>query len=108
MYLAESKESINAALFAKRSEEQIPIYLVSKVLQGVELSYPALEKLILALVHVARRLQRYFQAHTIMVPTDERETPADFLPEIPFDDSEKKVKEKEVSDPCNEWKLYTD
>ncbi|GJR44108.1 reverse transcriptase domain-containing protein [Tanacetum coccineum] len=39
---------------------------------------------------------------------DERETPADFLPEIPFDDSEKKVKEKEVSDPSNEWKLYTD
>nr|GEV04662.1 hypothetical protein [Tanacetum cinerariifolium] len=39
---------------------------------------------------------------------DERETPADFLPEIPFDDSEKRVKEKEVSDPRNEWKLYTD
>ncbi|GJV13152.1 reverse transcriptase domain-containing protein [Tanacetum coccineum] len=39
---------------------------------------------------------------------DERETPADFLPEIPFVDSEKKVKEKEVSDPSNEWKLYTD
>ncbi|GJW66716.1 putative reverse transcriptase domain, ribonuclease H-like domain protein [Tanacetum coccineum] len=32
----------------------------------------------------------------------------DFLPEIPFDDIEKKVKEKEVSDPSNEWKLYTD
>ncbi|GJV82164.1 reverse transcriptase domain-containing protein [Tanacetum coccineum] len=78
------------------------------VLQGAELNYPALEKLILALVHAARRLRRYFQAHTIMVPTDERETPADFLPEIPFDDSEKKVKEKEVSDPSNEWKLYTD
>ncbi|GKF13861.1 reverse transcriptase domain-containing protein, partial [Tanacetum coccineum] len=38
----------------------------------------------------------------------ERETPADFLPEIPFDDSEKKVKKKEVSDPSNKWKLYTD
>ncbi|GJR70125.1 reverse transcriptase domain-containing protein [Tanacetum coccineum] len=76
--------------------------------EGAELNYPALEKLILALVHEARRLRRYFQARfTIMVPTDERETPADFLPEIPFDDSEKKVKEKEVSDPSNEWKLYT-
>ncbi|GJW66318.1 reverse transcriptase domain-containing protein [Tanacetum coccineum] len=102
MYLVASKESINAALFAKRSEEQIPIYLVSKVLQGVELSYPALEKLILALVHVARRLQRYFQAHGNLPPN------VDFLPEIPFDDSDKKVKEKEVSDPSNEWKLYTD
>ncbi|GJY46759.1 reverse transcriptase domain-containing protein [Tanacetum coccineum] len=142
MYLVVSKESINAALFAKRSEGQIPIYFISRVLQGAELNYPALEKLILALVHAARRLRRYFQAHTIMVPIgtpikqaltgpektgrvakwaielgehdivflkrDERETPADFLPEIPFDDSEKKVKEKEVSDPSNEWKPYTD
>ncbi|GJR30593.1 putative reverse transcriptase domain, ribonuclease H-like domain protein [Tanacetum coccineum] len=69
MYLATSKESIDAALFAKRSEGQIPIYFISKVLQGAELNYPALEKLILALVHAARRLQRYFQAHTIMVLT---------------------------------------
>ncbi|GJU52593.1 reverse transcriptase domain-containing protein [Tanacetum coccineum] len=131
MYLAASKESINAALFAKRSEGKIPIYFVSRVLQGAKLNYPTLENLILALVHAARRLRRYFQAHTIMVPTgtpikqaliglektgrvakwaielgehdilflkrDERETLTDFLPEIPFDDSEKKVKEKEVS-----------
>ncbi|GKB37904.1 reverse transcriptase domain-containing protein [Tanacetum coccineum] len=69
MYLAALKESINAALFAKRSEEHIPIYFISRVLQGAELNYPALEKLILALVHAARRLRRYFQAHTIMVPT---------------------------------------
>ncbi|GJR19907.1 reverse transcriptase domain-containing protein [Tanacetum coccineum] len=142
MYLTESKESINVVLFAKISEEQIPIYFESKVLQGAELNYLALEKLILALVHAARRLRRYFQAHTIMVPTgmpikqaltgpektgrvakwaielgehdiiflkrDKRETPADFLPKIPFDDSEKKVKEKEVPYLSNEWKLYTD
>ncbi|GKF10686.1 hypothetical protein Tco_0048612, partial [Tanacetum coccineum] len=44
----------------------------------------------------------------VFLKRDERETPADFLPEIPFDDSEKKVKENEVSDPSNEWKLYTD
>nr|GEX08742.1 reverse transcriptase domain-containing protein [Tanacetum cinerariifolium] len=142
MYLTASKESTNAALFEKRSEGKILIYFVSRVLQGAKLNYPVLEKLILALVHAARRLQRYFQAHTIMVLTgmpikealtgpeqtgrvakwaiklgeydivflkrDERETPADFLPEIPFDDSEKRVKEKEVPDPSNEWKLYTD
>ncbi|GJR53226.1 putative reverse transcriptase domain, ribonuclease H-like domain protein [Tanacetum coccineum] len=126
MYLVASKESINAALFTKRSEGQIPIYFVSRVLQGAKLNYPTLEKLILALVHAARRLRRYFQAHTIMVPTgtsikqaltglektgrvakwaiklgehdiiflkrDEREIQVDFLPEIPFNDSEKKVK----------------
>nr|GEW15732.1 hypothetical protein [Tanacetum cinerariifolium] len=131
MYLAASKEGINAMLFVKRSEGQIPIYFISRVLKGAKLNYPALEKLILALVHAARRLRRYFQAHTIMVlictpikqavtgpdktrrvakwvielgehdivflKRDERETPAVFLPEIPFDDSEKGVKEKEVS-----------
>nr|GFB61643.1 retrovirus-related Pol polyprotein from transposon 412 family [Tanacetum cinerariifolium] len=33
----------------------------------------------------------------IFLKTGERETPIDFLPEIPFDDSENRVKEKEVS-----------
>ncbi|GJV71972.1 reverse transcriptase domain-containing protein [Tanacetum coccineum] len=41
-----------------------------QVLQGAELNYPALEKLVLALVHASRRLQRYFQAHTITVLTN--------------------------------------
>nr|GEV66106.1 reverse transcriptase domain-containing protein [Tanacetum cinerariifolium] len=40
------------------------------VLQGVELNYPELEKLILALVYAARRLRRYFQAHPIWVLAD--------------------------------------
>ncbi|GKB95740.1 reverse transcriptase domain-containing protein, partial [Tanacetum coccineum] len=52
MYLTASKESINATLFAKGSKEKIPIYFISRVLQGAELNYLALEKLILALVHV--------------------------------------------------------
>ncbi|GKB83312.1 hypothetical protein Tco_0950207 [Tanacetum coccineum] len=75
MYLAASKESINAALFAKRSEGKIPIY---------------------------------FKASKILSSSHDNGSYSDFLPEIPFDDSEKKVEEKEVSDPSNEWKLYTD
>ncbi|GKB77704.1 reverse transcriptase domain-containing protein [Tanacetum coccineum] len=55
---------------SKRVPRQVPIYFVSRVLQGVELNYPKLEKLILALVHVERRLQRYFQAYPIRVLTD--------------------------------------
>ncbi|GJV75460.1 reverse transcriptase domain-containing protein [Tanacetum coccineum] len=38
--------------------------------KGAELNHPALEKLVLALVHATRRLQRYFQAHTITVLTN--------------------------------------
>ncbi|GKD34109.1 reverse transcriptase domain-containing protein [Tanacetum coccineum] len=34
MYLTASTESISAALFVKREEEQVPIYFVSRVLQG--------------------------------------------------------------------------
>nr|GEY30322.1 reverse transcriptase domain-containing protein [Tanacetum cinerariifolium] len=56
MYLAASIESRNAALFAKREEEHVPIYFVSRVLQGAELNYSRIEKLILALVHEARKL----------------------------------------------------
>ncbi|GJR25043.1 reverse transcriptase domain-containing protein [Tanacetum coccineum] len=58
MYLAASIESISDALLAKREKRQVPIYFVSRVLQGAELNYQELENLILALVYVARRLRR--------------------------------------------------
>ncbi|GKF25235.1 NYNRIN-like protein, partial [Tanacetum coccineum] len=70
MHLATVKESISVVLAIKRNEGWTPIYFVSSVLQGAELNYLALEKLILALVHAVRRLQRYFQAHTITVLTN--------------------------------------
>nr|GEW50324.1 reverse transcriptase domain-containing protein [Tanacetum cinerariifolium] len=70
MYLAASTESISVVLLADREKPQVSIYFVSGVLQGVELNYPELEKLILALVYAARRLRRYFQAHPIWVLAD--------------------------------------
>ncbi|GKA98787.1 reverse transcriptase domain-containing protein, partial [Tanacetum coccineum] len=57
MYLTALAESISAVLLAEREKRQVPIYLVSSILQGSELNYPKLEKLILALVHAARRLR---------------------------------------------------
>ncbi|GJQ90295.1 reverse transcriptase domain-containing protein [Tanacetum coccineum] len=65
VYLAASKECISAVLMAERGKDQIPIYFVSRVLQGAELNYPTMEKLVLALIHAARKLKRYFQAHNI-------------------------------------------
>ncbi|GJY13463.1 reverse transcriptase domain-containing protein [Tanacetum coccineum] len=70
MYLASSIESVSIALFSRREEGKFPIYFVSRVLQGAKLNYPALEKLILALVHAARRLRRYFQARTVAILTN--------------------------------------
>ncbi|GJT48350.1 reverse transcriptase domain-containing protein [Tanacetum coccineum] len=57
---------------------------------------------------VAKWAIRLGEHDIVFLKRDERETPTDFLPEIPFDDSEKKVKEKEVLDLSNEWKIYTD
>ena len=71
LYLAASRETISSVLMAERKNVQRPIYFVSKALQGPELNYPLLEKLALALVHTARRLRRYFQAHAICVLTDQ-------------------------------------
>ncbi|GJU63078.1 reverse transcriptase domain-containing protein [Tanacetum coccineum] len=70
MHLVAAKESISVVLAAERYKGWTPIYFISRVLQGAELNYPALEKLVLALVQAARRLRRYFQAHTITILTN--------------------------------------
>ncbi|GKD54625.1 hypothetical protein Tco_1288012 [Tanacetum coccineum] len=40
--------------------------------------------------------------------SNEKETPVDFLVEIPFEDNEKKEKPKEVPNSNSKWRLYTD
>ncbi|GJY66357.1 reverse transcriptase domain-containing protein, partial [Tanacetum coccineum] len=57
-------------LITKKRKKAGLVYSVSQMLQGAELEYPELEKLILALIYVARRLQRYLQAHPIQILTD--------------------------------------
>ncbi|GKB55626.1 reverse transcriptase domain-containing protein [Tanacetum coccineum] len=55
----------------ERDGKQVPIYFVSRALQGLEINYTLMEKLILALVSASNRLKRYFQAHTIIMITDQ-------------------------------------
>nr|GEV29452.1 reverse transcriptase domain-containing protein [Tanacetum cinerariifolium] len=55
----------------EREAKQMPIYFVSKALRGPEINYTSMEKLVLALVHASKRLKRYFQAHPIIVITDQ-------------------------------------
>nr|XP_043633165.1 uncharacterized protein LOC122604341 [Erigeron canadensis] len=55
VYLAASLECVSAVLVAEREKQQIPIYFVSRVLQGAEANYPELEKLTLALVQAAQK-----------------------------------------------------
>ncbi|XP_071738631.1 uncharacterized protein [Rutidosis leptorrhynchoides] len=49
----------------------MPIHFVSKILQQSEVNYPPIEKLVYVLTYTARRLRRYFQAHPILVLTDQ-------------------------------------
>nr|GFA67113.1 reverse transcriptase domain-containing protein [Tanacetum cinerariifolium] len=71
MYLAAAKEAISAVLMTERDGKQMPIYFVSRALQGPEVNYTPMEKLILALVSARKLLKRYFQAHIIVVITDQ-------------------------------------
>ncbi|XP_071700322.1 uncharacterized protein [Rutidosis leptorrhynchoides] len=71
VYLSASSEAISSVLIADMGKTQMPVYFVSKLLQNGEVNYPAMEKLIYALVHTARQLQRYFQAHLIQVLMDQ-------------------------------------
>ncbi|GJY45220.1 reverse transcriptase domain-containing protein [Tanacetum coccineum] len=70
IYLAAANEAVSAVLLTERNRRKMPIHFVNRSLQGAETNYASMEKLALALVHAARRLRRYFQAHPIKVITD--------------------------------------
>jgi hypothetical protein len=47
------------------------VYFISKALQGPELRYLQREKIALAIIVAARKLQHYFLAHSIVVRIDQ-------------------------------------
>ncbi|XP_064992487.1 uncharacterized protein LOC135629221 [Musa acuminata AAA Group] len=55
----------SSVLVKENSDEQLPVYYISHVLNGLEERYPPIEKLALALVLSARKLRPYFQAHPV-------------------------------------------
>ncbi|GKA40189.1 reverse transcriptase domain-containing protein [Tanacetum coccineum] len=71
VYLAAAKETVSEVLMTEKEAKQMPIYFVSRALRGPKLNYTSMEKLVLALVHASKRLKRYFQAHPIIVITDQ-------------------------------------
>jgi hypothetical protein len=70
LYLAVSPIRISAALIREDEGIQKPVYFISKSLHEAEERYPQIEKLAFALVMAPRKLQPYFQAHTIRVLTE--------------------------------------
>nr|GEW23159.1 reverse transcriptase domain-containing protein [Tanacetum cinerariifolium] len=71
IYLSVTYEAISAILMTERGTVQTSIYFISRTLQGPELNYTPMEKLVLSLVFAAKRIQRYYQAHPITVITDQ-------------------------------------
>nr|GEU31678.1 hypothetical protein [Tanacetum cinerariifolium] len=71
MYLYASYGAISAVLMTERDTIQTPVYFVSRALQAPELNYTPMEKLVLTLVCAAKRLRGYFQAHPIVIITDQ-------------------------------------
>nr|GEV05477.1 hypothetical protein [Tanacetum cinerariifolium] len=111
MYLNDAKEANNAVLITERDRKQVPIYFVSRALQGPEINYTPMEKLILALV-TGRLLKWRFELGEPEIQYRPRtsvkgqiladfivERPEEDTPDTPMDDRE------ELPDP---WILFTD
>ena len=70
VYIAASTNAVSSALVQERDNTQQPIYFTSRILQDPETRYQMVEKVALAIITAARRLQPYFQSHTIIIRTD--------------------------------------
>ena len=71
LYLAISQTTISLALIREELQIQKPVYCTSQAFQGMEAKYPRIEKLAFALIVASRKLRPYFQAHTILVMTNQ-------------------------------------
>ena len=70
VYLTVSQAAISATFVREEDGSQRTIYFTSRVLRGVEERYSQMEKLVFALIIIARKLKPYFQVHNIVVLTD--------------------------------------
>nr|GEY99114.1 reverse transcriptase domain-containing protein [Tanacetum cinerariifolium] len=80
IHLAAAIEAISAVLMTERDRKQIPIYFVSRALQGPEINYTPMENLILALPRTSIKGQ--ILADFIV------ECPEDGTPDLPMKDRE--------------------
>jgi ribonuclease HI len=75
LYVATSHSAMSAALVQEKFEGQIkkqaPVYFVSEVLSLSKKNYIELEKVLYAVLMASRKLQHYFQAFHIIVPSSQ-------------------------------------
>jgi hypothetical protein len=75
LYVAASHSAVSAALVQEKLEGQIKkqalVYFVSEVLNLSKKNYTELEKVLYAVLMASRKLQHYFQAFHIIVPSSQ-------------------------------------
>ena len=71
LYIAVSQAVVSTALVRDEGGSQRPVYFISRAFRGAEERDPQMEKLAFALITATRKLKPYFQAHTIVVLTDQ-------------------------------------
>ena len=71
LYLAVSNTIVSSTLIREERNIQKPVYYTSQAFQGAKASYPRMEKIAFALLVASRKLHPYFQAHHIVVMTDQ-------------------------------------
>nr|GEV70145.1 reverse transcriptase domain-containing protein [Tanacetum cinerariifolium] len=64
-------EAISAVLLTDRKERKCRVQYVSRILNEAEKNYAPMEKLVLALIHMTRRLRRYFEARPVKFITSQ-------------------------------------
>jgi hypothetical protein len=75
LYVAASHSVVSVALVQEKLEgqnkKQVPIYFVSEVLSLTKKNYTELEKVLYDVLMASRKLQHYFQAYHIIVPSSQ-------------------------------------
>jgi hypothetical protein len=75
MYVAASHSAVSATLVHEKQDGQVkrqaPVYFISEVLSLSKKNYKKLEKVSYAVLMASRKLQHYFQAYHIIVPSSQ-------------------------------------
>nr|GEZ24283.1 reverse transcriptase domain-containing protein [Tanacetum cinerariifolium] len=111
MYLSATYRAVSAILMTERGTTQTPIYFISCALQGLELNYSPMEKLVMTRPDVAGRLQKWsimLGEHNITYrprTSVKGQILADFLIEMPGDVSQAAPAAVTQEEP---WTLFID